>query len=127
MAISCPYCDCGVLVKAENAKIWTCPACGYRLVSASAGVNTLKVQFAEAKAQIEAMTPDWKLGGLVRRMPPDWALWHVLGRRSQGKIDCWVVLSKCIPDWVFSTTAICNEFENPKDALCEALEEQDGL
>jgi len=78
-------------------------------------LDDAKREIAELKAQIEAMTPDWKLGGLVRRMPEYTMLRHM----QRHKWQYW--------DYVYDGDPF-NEAMIPEAALREAPgEEQDGL
>ncbi|HUV67166.1 MAG TPA: hypothetical protein VMW24_24975 [Sedimentisphaerales bacterium] len=74
-------------------------------------LDKLEREAVEAQAQIEAMTPDWKLGRLVRRMPRFSALVH----------------GTCDEQWTMIHLHWNRQWhyqDIPEAALCEALGEE---
>ena len=68
-------------------------------------------EIGELRAQIEAMTADWKLGQLVRRMPE--IGWQVSLVSLEGMWDMWM-----------PNLGNTRSYDEPEGALCEALGEE---
>ena len=84
-------------------------------------LDDAKREIGELKAQIEAMTPDYELGGLVRRMPELW-------RYSPGTRSVVLLFDKSRPDetgkWEVHHVGGWSIKDAPEAGLREALGEE---